>query len=80
MKGELDNIKFTLTEEMVIELLKYNKLKKQYISLMESGNNKELKKIKKELTDSRKKFVSLFQSNNETSVREYLEYIGKDEI
>ena len=79
MKKDIELIKFNLTQDMCLELIRFNELKKQLYKLKELYNldkNKELlKKINKlqsELNKSKNKFILEFRLNNKQEIIEYL--------
>ena len=85
MKKELELVKFTLTPEMSLELIKFDKIKKELNSLKKLYNldkNKELllkiQTLEKALSESRKKFIHDFRINNKKQIIEYLKI--KDQI
>ena len=79
MNNKLQSVKFNLTDKMSLELIKFNKLKKELIELKKLYNldkNKKLllqiRKIKKQMNECRSKFVKEFQINNHDEIIEYL--------
>jgi len=78
MKEKLELVKFNLTEEMSKQLIKFNNLKKELLSLKQKEyiDNKDLIKIKKledELNITRIKFIKDFRKNNQEEIIKYLE-------
>lgn len=83
MKEQLKSVKFNLTEEMTKELIKFNKLKKELISLKQKGElTKEefiqIKEIQDKLNKTRIRFIKEFRKNNKEEIDKYLEL--KDQI
>lgn len=75
-----DELKFNLTPSMSLELIKFNKLKKELNELKEhtkeDKNNQNLAKInelEKELEKSRKTFINEFRLNNQEEILKYLQ-------
>jgi len=82
---ELELVKFNLTQSMSLELIRFNKLKKELNSLKElynlDKNDKLLLQIQnkeRELKDSRNSFIREFRLNNQDEIIKYLQM--KDQI
>lgn len=82
---DLGLVKFTLTPEMSLELIKFNKLKHELLELKELYNldkNKDLllriNKIERDLDKSRSNFIKEFRIINKKEIEEYREL--KDQI
>ena len=80
MNKKLESVKFNLTQEMSLELIKFNKLKKELNNLKELYNldkNEKLllqiKNIENELKICRNKFIKEFRINNHNEIIKYLE-------
>ena len=80
MNKNKELVKFNLTHDMSLELIKFNSLKKQLNELKSTSNfndNKSLvkkaKKIEKELVNSRNNFIREFRLNNKDEIIKYLE-------
>ena len=80
MKKDLELVRFNLTSSMSLELIKFNKLKKELNNLKELYNldkNEKLllqiKEIEKELVKCRNTFIKEFRINNKQEINEYLE-------
>ena len=83
MKKQLKSVKFNLTEEMTKELIKFNKLKKELISLKQKEElTKEefiqIKEIQDKLNKTRIRFIKEFRKNNKEEIDKYLEL--KDQL
>lgn len=81
----LELVKFTLTSNMSLELIKFNKLKKELLDLKELYNldkNKKLllkiNQLEHDLSESRNKFIKEFRIINKKEIEEYLQI--KDQI
>ena len=79
MNKKLESVKFNLTEVMSLELIKFNKLKKELFKLKKLYNldkNKELllqiKKIEKQMDKCRTAFIKEFRINNKDEIIKYL--------
>ncbi len=70
MTKRINELKFNLTSDMSVLLIKFNKLKKEYEKTKD-------KKILKELNESRKLFIEKFRIYNKKEIEEYLKI--KDE-
>ena len=70
MTKKINELKFNLTSDMSILLIKFNSLKKEYEKTKD-------KKILKELNESRKLFIEKFRLYNKKEIEEYLKI--KDE-
>lgn len=70
MTKKINELKFNLTSDMSVLLIKFNKLKKEYEKTKD-------KKILKELNESRKLFIEKFRIYNKKEIEEYLKI--KDE-
>ena len=92
MKSELDLIKFTLTDEMAKEMININNIKKELVNkkieyeYLKDDNKgceeleKEIKILENKFSESKKKFIILFQKNNSEEIKEYLNIMDKQEI
>lgn len=79
MQKELELVKFTLTPSMTMELIKFNKLKKELLEIKELYNLdknedllKKIEQIQNELDESRDRFIKDFRLNNKSQIEEYL--------
>ena len=79
MDKKIESIKFNLTPEMSLELIKFNMLKRQLNDLKELYNldkNEKLllqiKKLEKDLKNSKKNFIKEFRLNNKEEIINYL--------
>jgi hypothetical protein len=77
MNKQLDLVKFNLTEEMTKQLIEFNKLKKELITLKEKENLNieetiKLKELDDRLNKSRLNFIKEFRRNNKEEIEEYL--------
>ena len=79
MNKKRDLIRFNLTEDMSLELIKFNNLKKELYKLKELYNldkNEELllqiKRIQKEMDKSKNIFIKEFRINNKEEIIRYL--------
>ena len=70
MTKRINELKFNLTSDMSVLLIKFNKLKKEYEKTKD-------KKILKELNESRKLFIEKFRIYNKKEIEEKLKI--KDE-
>ena len=84
-KEELEQLNFNLTQSMSIELIRFNKIKKELYSLKELYNldkNKELilqiNQKEKELNDSKNNFIREFRLNNKDEIVKYLQIKDQD--
>ena len=71
-------IRFNLTQEMSIELLKFNELKKEINVLKQIEDKNEsvlllIKKKEKKLKNCRENFIRDFRLNNKKEIIEYLQ-------
>lgn len=80
MKKDLELVKFNLTQSMSLELIKFNKLKKELNKLKELYNldkNEELllkiKNIQNKLIKCRNAFIKEFRLNNQEEITKYLQ-------
>ena len=80
MKKDLGLVKFNLTPSMSLELIKFNKLKKELNKLKELYNldkNEELllkiKNIQNKLIKCRNAFIKEFRLNNQEEITKYLQ-------
>ena len=80
MNKNIENIKFTLTPDMSLELIKFNELKSQYNTLKkEYDENKdneiliELTKLEKQMNDCKLRFVNEFKISNKAQISQYLQ-------
>lgn len=80
MKKDLELVKFNLTQNMSLELVNFNKLKKEINELKQiynlNKNNSLLLQIKEkehELINSRDKFIKEFRINNQKEIIKYLQ-------
>ena len=86
MQKDLELVKFVLTPDMSLELIKFNTLKKKLFKLNEmydlDKNNEELllqiQEYQKKLNESRDKFVQDFRVNNKEEIEKYLEIKNQD--
>ncbi len=81
----LELVKFTLTYDMSLELIKFNKLKKELVETKKLYNlhkNKDLllkiKQLKLQLNDCRNEFINEFRKNNKKEIEKYLKI--KDQL
>ena len=81
MKKNLENIKFNLTPDMSLELVKFNELKKEYNTLKENYDKTndertliELTKLDKVIGDCKTRFIEQFRIDNERQIKDYLKY------
>ena len=81
MKKNLENIKFNLTPDMSLELVKFNELKKEYNILKEKYDKTndertliELTKLDKVIGDCKTRFIEQFRIDNERQIKDYLKY------
>lgn len=65
MANNINKLKFNLTSDMAILLLKFNNLKKEY-------NKTKSKKVLNELEVTRKAFIQMFRVYNKKEIEEYL--------
>lgn len=79
MQKELELVKFTLTPSMTMELIRFNKLKKELLETKELYNldkNEELLlkigQLQNDLDESRDRFIKDFRLNNKSQIEEYL--------
>ena len=79
MNKKMKSVKFNLTHEMSLELIKFNKLKKELNDLKELYNldkNKELllqiKELEGEMLNCRNIFIKEFRINNHDEIDKYL--------
>ena len=79
MNKKIESIKFNLTPEMSLELIKFNMLKRQLNDLKKLYNldkNEKLllqiKKLEKDLENSKKNFIKEFRLNNKEEIINYL--------
>ena len=79
MYNKIESIKFNLTQEMSLELIKFNKLKRQLNDLKELYNldkNEKLllqiKELGKKLEKSKNEFIKEFRLNNKEEIINYL--------
>ena len=79
MNKKMESIKFNLTQEMSLELIRFNMLKRQLNDLKEHYNldkNEKLllqiKKLEKTLEDSKNNFIKEFRLNNKQEIINYL--------
>ena len=70
MTKKINELKFNLTSDMSILLIKFNSLKNEYEKTHDE-------KILKELNESRKQFIEMFRIYNKKEIEEYLKI--KDE-
>ena len=75
----LDSVKFVLTPKMSLELINFNKLKKELSEtkkLYNLSKNKELllkiKNLELRLNNSRNEFINEFRRINENEIEKYL--------
>ena len=80
MKKDLELVKFNLTPSMSLELIKFNKLKKELNRLKElynlDKNEEQLLKInnvENELINCRNSFIREFRLNNQEEILKYLQ-------
>ena len=80
MNKNIENIKFTLTPNMSLELIKFNDLKNKYDKLKEAYDSKkdnktliELTKLEKQMNDCKSRFVNEFKISNKKQINEYLQ-------
>ena len=83
MKEKLESVSFKLTPVMAMELIKFNKLKKELINLknQEILNKEDLIKmsnLENELNKIRISFINEFRNNNREEINKYLQL--KDQI
>lgn len=79
MKKDLNLVKFNLTPEMSLELIKFNELKKELNKLKELYNLDksddlllQIQEKEKKLNDSRENFIKEFRINNREEIMNYL--------
>lgn len=79
MQEKVELVKFTLTPNMSLELIKFNKLKKQLFEIKKLYNldKKEelllkIEQLELELASSRDKFIKEFRIVNTKEIEEYL--------
>lgn len=79
MQEKVELVKFTLTPNMSLELIKFNKLKKQLFEIKKLYNldKKEelllkIEQLELELASSRDKFIKEFRLVNTKEIEEYL--------
>lgn len=80
MNKAKQSVKFNLTEDMFLELIKFNEIKHQLFEyekkLIDNGDDEfllqEIEDIKEKLNSSRKKFIFEFQKNNKEEINTYL--------
>lgn len=80
MCKKLKNLKFNLTPEMSLELIKFNELKKELDELYLDYNKSKdelvlikITKLEKRMNDCRSRFVDEFRFSNEKEIRDYLD-------
>ena len=80
MKKDLELVKFNLTPNMSLQLIKFNQLKKELNKLKEIYNldkNEELllqiKNIENQLINCRNTFIKEFRVNNQEEIIKYLQ-------
>ena len=85
MKEKVELVRFNLTQEMSLELIRFNNMKKEFNELKKLYNldkNKKLllqiNKLEKELVKSKNKFIKEFSENNKEEIEKYLKI--KDQI
>lgn len=85
MKKELELVNFNLTQSMSLELIKFNKLKKELNKLKElynldknEQNLLKIKKLEEELIKCRNTFIREFRLNNKDEIIKYLKI--KDQL
>ena len=78
MKKTLDLVRFNLTNEMSLELIKFNKLKKELYEKKELYNldkNEitllQIQKLEKDLIKSRNNFIKEFRLSNKEEIIKY---------
>lgn len=79
MKKELESIKFNLTPDMSLELVRFNELKKEFLDLKEKYDKTddertliELTKLEKVLNDCKTRFIEQFRVDNQEQINDYL--------
>ena len=77
MNKSINNIKFTLTPNMSLELIKFNDLKNEYEALKKECENNnvnllKLNALEKQMNECKSKFVSEFKKSNKEQINEYL--------
>ena len=76
MNKDLESMKFNLTQEMSLELIKFNELKKELNKLHNLDKNEKLllkiKDIEKKMETSKNRFIKEFKLNNKKEIIEYL--------
>ncbi|MBR6690532.1 MAG: hypothetical protein IKL65_04300 [Bacilli bacterium] len=84
MKKDLELVKFNLTPSMSLELIKFNKIKKEINKLKELYNldkNEELllkiNDLERELINCRNTFIREFRLNNQDEITTYLQIKDK---
>ncbi len=85
MQEKVELVKFTLTPNMSLELIKFNKLKKQLFEIKKLYNldKKEelllkIEQLELELASSRDKFIKEFRLVNTKEIEEYMKI--KDQL
>lgn len=78
MKKNTNLIEFNLTDVMAVELLKFNEVKKELVKLNKKNilteeELKKRKKLEKDLSDIRVRFIKEFRKNNKKEINMYLE-------
>ena len=71
MAKKINKLKFNLTSDMSILLIKFNKLKIKYEKTKDE-------KLLKELNDTRKLFIEKFRIYNRKEIEEYLKLTNKE--
>ena len=71
MAKSINELKFNLTSDMSVLLIKFNKLKIKYEKTKD-------KKLLKELNDTRKLFIEKFRIYNRKEIEEYLKLTNKE--
>ena len=71
MAKKINKLKFNLTSDMSILLIKFNKLKIKYEKTKDE-------KLLKELNDTRKQFIEKFRIYNKKEIEEYLKLTSRE--
>lgn len=71
MAKKINKLKFNLTSDMSILLIKFNKLKIKYEKTKDE-------KLLKELNDTRKQFIEKFRIYNKKEIEEYLKLTNRE--
>lgn len=85
---DLELVKFVLTQDMALELINFNNLKKELLELeemynLDKNNDKlllQIQEIQEKMNELRDRFVQDFRKNNKEEIDKYLEMKNQDLI